>query len=198
MPYQLVVVQGRSANQALKLPSEGVTTVGRQNGCQIRIVSSQVSRKHCELFEKKGLLLVKDLNSSNGTIVNGKRINGQQVLEAGNELMIGSVKFRVEKAEAVAEPSAAKPSDTAVAQPIALEEGPPPATVSGQPDTGLDFEVMADDDQTETTMAAPAGVESAPVAAEETTPEAAATAKTPELSEDAVADYLLNLDLDDD
>ncbi len=129
MPYQLVVIKGRSANQALKLPSDGVTTVGRQKGCQIRIGSSQVSRKHCELFEKHGHLLVKDLNSSNGTIVNGKKVQGQQVLEAGNILLIGSVAFRVEQSGApvAAAPASApvatpggKPSDTAVAQPVAV------------------------------------------------------------------------------
>ena len=71
MDFQLLVVRGRSASEALKL-EDGVTTVGRHDDCQIRIKSSQVSRRHCELFEKKGLLLVKDLSSANGTLVNGK------------------------------------------------------------------------------------------------------------------------------
>src|SRR5262245_43427899 len=120
MPYQLVVVKGRSANQALRIPTDGVTTVGRQQGCQIRIVSSQVSRKHCELFEKKGHLLVKDLGSSNGTLINGKKIDGQQVVEAGSILTIGSVVFRVESAQPAAAPAAAgRPNDTAVARPVA-------------------------------------------------------------------------------
>src|SRR5205823_10478286 len=64
MDYQLQVVRGRSASAVLKL-TDGLTTVGRHDDCQIRIKSSQVSRRHCELFEKKGLLLVKDLSSSN-------------------------------------------------------------------------------------------------------------------------------------
>src|SRR3954453_3660260 len=96
MDFELLVVRGRSASEALKL-TDGVTTVGRQDECQIRIKSSQVSRRHCELFEKKGLLLVKDLASSNGTFVNGKKIQGQQVLEPGDELMIGQVTLRVAK-----------------------------------------------------------------------------------------------------
>ena len=73
MDFQLVVVKGRSHSGALKL-ADGVTTVGRQDDCELRIKSSQVSRRHCQLFEKKGLLLVKDLGSSNGVFVNGKRI----------------------------------------------------------------------------------------------------------------------------
>src|SRR3954454_7267870 len=104
MDFELVIVQGRSVNNTLKL-SDGVTTIGRHDECQIRIKSSQVSRKHCELFEKKGLLLVKDLGSANGTYVNGKKVAGQQVLEPGDELMIGGIKLRVAK---VGQPVGAK------------------------------------------------------------------------------------------
>src|SRR4051812_31589428 len=111
MPYQLVVVRGRAVTPAVKL-GPGVTTVGRQEDCQLRIKSSQVSRKHCQLFEKKGLLIVKDLGSSNGTLVNGKKVDDQRVLEAGDELTIGQVKLKVEKVDAVAAP-ARKAGDTA-------------------------------------------------------------------------------------
>src|SRR5215813_594748 len=98
MDFQLMIVRGRGASETIKL-GDGVTTVGRHDDCQLRIKSSQVSRKHCELFEKKGLLLVKDLGSSNGTYVNGKRIAEQQVLSPGDELTIGNIKFRVEKVD---------------------------------------------------------------------------------------------------
>ena len=138
MDFELAVVQGRSANNTIKL-SDGVTTIGRHDACQLRIKSSQVSRKHCEIFEKKGLLLVKDLKSSNGTIVNGKRIEGQRVLEAGDELTIGPIQLRVVKIGAAA--SAAKPgvkaSDTAVTAAIAAEDA-----------EGDDFALSLDDTTT--------------------------------------------------
>lgn len=196
MPYQLVVVKGRSANQILKLPSEGVTTVGRQQGCQIRIGSSQVSRKHCELFEKHGHLLVKDLGSSNGTIVNGKKVDGQLVLEPGNLLLIGSVAFRVEKAGAPTPATAAapvdQPSDTAVSQST-------PAEVGGDADIDLDFEQTDDELAGEGAAAVAQTPESAPgdeVAPEEA--DALANESTREIGEDAVAEYLLNIELDDE
>src|SRR3954469_701274 len=107
MDYELVIVQGRSVSSTLKL-GEGVTTIGRHDECNLRIKSSQVSRRHCELFEKKGLLLVKDLGSSNGTLVNGKRIQAQRVLEPGDELSIGPVHFRVAKVGATAPAAPAK------------------------------------------------------------------------------------------
>jgi predicted component of type VI protein secretion system len=126
MDFQLLVVRGRSASEALKL-LDGVTTVGRHDECQIRIKSSQVSRRHCELFEKKGLLLVKDLASANGTFVNGKKIQTQQVLEPGDELTVGQVTLRVAKigeAPPVHAPSSPPAGDTAVIEaiPVSAED----------------------------------------------------------------------------
>src|SRR3954447_15141721 len=124
MDYELVIVQGRSVSNTIKL-GEGVTTIGRHDECNLRIKSSQVSRKHCELFEKKGLLMVKDLGSSNGTLVNGKRIEGQSVLEPGDELTIGGVKLRVAKVgEAVPAPKVPSKAanDTAVVDAIAVDD----------------------------------------------------------------------------
>src|SRR4051794_3983747 len=106
MDYQLVVIRGRSASNAVKL-QDGVTLAGRQEDCHLRVRSSQVSRKHCELFEKHGLLLVKDLNSPKGTFVNGKKIEGQRVMEPGDERGIGPIPFRVEKIGQPVPPKAA-------------------------------------------------------------------------------------------
>lgn len=96
MNYELHVVKGRSATTALKL-IDGETSVGRHNACTIRIKSSQVSRRHCEISQKNGKLVVRDLNSSNGTIVNGKRIKEVSILQDGDELTIGGVVLRIVK-----------------------------------------------------------------------------------------------------
>lgn len=216
MPFQLVILKGRSANQALRLPAEGVTTVGRQQGCQIRISSSQVSRKHCELYEKQGHLVVKDLNSSNGTLVNGVKIEGQKIVEPGQTLTIGSVVFRIEQAGAPgATPAAGRPGDTGV---------PAAVAVGGDQDIELDFEVT-DEPSTESTPAPPplkpaARPAPAPAPAAAAAKAAAAAPKPapaqpaptppadpdsllrsegePGLGEDAVAEYLMGLDVDDD
>src|SRR3954467_8518869 len=125
MDFELVIVQGRSASKTLKL-ADGVTTVGRHDDCQLRIKSSQVSRKHCELFEQKGLFLAKDLGSSNGTYVNGKRVVDQHVLEPGDELTIGQVKLKVGKIGEALPPTpakpASKPGDTAVVEAVSAVE----------------------------------------------------------------------------
>ncbi|WP_169974122.1 FHA domain-containing protein [Tautonia rosea] len=151
MDYQLVVLKGRSAAKTLRL-ADGVTTIGRQDGCELTVRSSQVSRKHCQLFEKKGLLLVKDLGSANGTFVNGKRIEEQRVLEPGDLLMVGPIEFRVESlgsavtsgAEAqnvtVGSGSGAKSSDTAIPEPVE-------APIALDDDDVLEFVIGGDEEQ---------------------------------------------------
>lgn len=180
MSFQLVVVQGRSATQTLRVGS-GVMTVGRQQDCQLRIASSQVSRKHCQIFEKKGLLLVKDLGSANGTLVNGKKIADQRVLEPGDELTVGAVKFRIERVEETAvlpgggKAAAAKAGDTAVTGAIEGDD---------------DLIVLQED--VPASKSAPAPAKKAVAPPEEDDQE------TVDFSEDAVADYLLNIELDDE
>ena len=190
MAFQLLVVQGKSASQAIKIGTS-VMTVGRQQDCQLRIASSQVSRKHCQIFEKKGLLLVKDLGSSNGTLVNGKRIADQRVLEPGDELTVGSVKFRIERQEetvlepGASPPASAKAADTAISQAIVGDD---------------DFIGLAEIEETTGTNSPKS---SKPVAKKATAKVAAKTQPseeeaTIEVSEDVVADYLLNIELDDE
>jgi pSer/pThr/pTyr-binding forkhead associated (FHA) protein len=179
MDYQLVVQQGRSAAKTIRL-ADGVTTVGRQDGCELTVRSSQVSRKHCQLFEKKGLLLVKDLGSANGTFVNGTRIEEQRVLEPGDELTVGPIKFLIEKATSTAAsapaPSAdlasgsdpdakVKPTDTAIPEPV-------DAPIPFDEDDVLSF-VTGDDETVSPTskpaQAAPTAAKKAPQAKVEPT-----------------------------
>jgi pSer/pThr/pTyr-binding forkhead associated (FHA) protein len=189
MDYQLVVVRGRSASRTLKL-GKGITTVGRHEDCQLRIGSSQVSRKHCQLFEKNGTLVVLDLGSSNGTFVNGKRIDGQEALAPGDVLSLGKVKLRIEKlGTAGPAPAAKKPSDTAVAEAVLLEEG-------GDDE---EFEIDFDDEPEAPAAASPDTPAAAKPGAE---PEPTATLPTskaaPEMADEAVADFLMGIDLDDE
>src|SRR5690348_8883612 len=124
MNYVLQVVRGRSATTTLRL-GDGVTSLGRHDDCLIRIKSSQVSRRHCEIIDTDGRLMLRDLGSSNGTFVNGKRVLGQQALKVGDELTIGSVTLRVATlgqpvAAAHPQPADAKPGDTAVVEAVAV------------------------------------------------------------------------------
>ncbi len=194
MDFQLVVLRGRSATTALKI-GDGVTTAGRHDDCQLRIKSSEVSRRHCQFFEKNGMLLVKDMGSANGTFLNGKKIEGQRVLEPGDELTIGPVKLRVERSGQPAPagkpaPSvAAKAGDTAVpagkAAPVAADE------------FEIDFDDMPEPTSEEKTVAVKPDARPKP----KPTPapaKAESPADDPGIADDAIADFLLDLKLDDD
>lgn len=202
MDYQLVVIRGRSTTQTVKL-ANGVTIVGRQDGCQLRISSTQVSRRHCQLFEQKGQLIVKDLGSANGTFVNGRKIDEPRPLKPGDELGVGQIKFRVELISA----SASKPGDTAVAEGQLLEDEPltsvDPIEGDATETREDDFEVLADDmESSEMPTTPPRSAAKTPdpkadPPQEETDP-ADGASKKKGMGEDAVAEFLLNLDVDDD
>jgi pSer/pThr/pTyr-binding forkhead associated (FHA) protein len=193
MAFQLLIVQGRSASDSIKL-TNGVTTLGRQETCQIQVKSSQVSRRHCELYEKKGVLLVKDLGSSNGTFVNGKKIRGEKALQSGDELTIGQVSFKVEQIAGETPKRPIASADTAVVEAIALSE-----------EAEEEFEIAFDDEPV--APLEPANPAPQPSKAQSPAPKkvasapkkvASATEPEPQVADEAIADFLLDIKLDDE
>ena len=73
----------------------GPTVLGRSLDCDIAIVSPHVSRHHARLEIEADQLLVEDLGSANGTVVNGKPAQGRQVLRNEDELRFHDIVFRV-------------------------------------------------------------------------------------------------------
>ncbi len=72
-------------------------TLGRGQGCTVRIPSADVSRLHCRLrMEADGLVRVEDLESVNGTLINGTQIHGLEIVHPGDRLSLGPVTFVVE------------------------------------------------------------------------------------------------------
>jgi pSer/pThr/pTyr-binding forkhead associated (FHA) protein len=95
MTVELTLLGGATRTGSLRLRKRD-TLVGRQRGCDIRIPSDEVSRRHCLLYLEKGKLTVEDLNSANGTFLNGLRINGRQAIKPGDRLQIGPLTFRID------------------------------------------------------------------------------------------------------
>ncbi len=54
--------------------TDSVLRIGRGDECEIRLADRSVSRQHCMIFLQGQSLMLRDLNSSNGTYVNGNRI----------------------------------------------------------------------------------------------------------------------------
>jgi len=101
MQIRLIVERG-SRTRSVYVVKGPDMVIGRQSGCHLRIPSGAVSRRHCLLTLVHDGLLVRDLGSANGTIVNGREIRGEQELRPGDRLQVGPVTFLVELAEAPA------------------------------------------------------------------------------------------------
>jgi len=74
-----------------RLPIE----LGRGGVVGVRIDDRWLSRRHCELSVGGESVVVRDLNSSHGTYVNGRRLTAAVALEEGDELQIGLSHFIV-------------------------------------------------------------------------------------------------------
>jgi pSer/pThr/pTyr-binding forkhead associated (FHA) protein len=92
MKAQLTVVFGKPRNTVKLLPL-GECLIGRGDECQVRTNSPLVSRQHCLVHVTKDCAILRDLGSTNGTLVNGKRILGERILVPGDLLQIGPVVF---------------------------------------------------------------------------------------------------------
>jgi pSer/pThr/pTyr-binding forkhead associated (FHA) protein len=90
MDVSLVLLDKGGAQKTFPLKGE-VTTIGRRHGCDLMIPLPVVSRKHCQLSRANASLEIHDLGSTWGTFVNGKRLDGQSALKAGDVIRIGPV-----------------------------------------------------------------------------------------------------------
>ncbi len=66
-----------------------VITFGRNDNNDVIINDQFVGRNHCQIVENEGKIIVIDLNSTNGTYVNGIKIVGQQTITLSDEIRIG-------------------------------------------------------------------------------------------------------------
>ena len=71
-----------------------VTVVGRREFCDVQINHPSLSKRHCVLVRTSGLLVVRDLATTNGTKVKGQRVRWAALLP-GDRLNLGGYKVRV-------------------------------------------------------------------------------------------------------
>jgi pSer/pThr/pTyr-binding forkhead associated (FHA) protein len=95
MPCRLITSSGRPP---IRL-DRALVVVGRHPDCDARLDSLRVSRWHCCLTEVDGEVWVRDLGSTNGTWIDGRRISSGQV-RPGDVLAIAHLRYRVEEVPA--------------------------------------------------------------------------------------------------
>ncbi len=114
---------------------DGEATLGRSRTSTVRLEHESVSRSHALLTLNRGEAVVKDLNSSNGTYVGGKRISRETRLQSGDRVQLGAavVDLRIV-------PPNLPPDRTARLGPDELPPQPPLPPPSVAPPSGIAFD----------------------------------------------------------
>ncbi|HEY9510516.1 MAG TPA: FHA domain-containing protein [Verrucomicrobiae bacterium] len=71
------------------------TTIGRVDDNTFQLADGSISSHHCEILLRGSDVVVKDLNSTNGTFINGEQVT-ETVLKPGQTLRLGQVEMRLE------------------------------------------------------------------------------------------------------
>jgi FHA domain-containing protein len=87
MAARLIERSGEHAGRSHPL-NPGVTAIGRDDDNDVVIAADHVSRRHAELRWDGECFLLTDLGSKNGTLLNGRRIEGLEPLRAGDEITL--------------------------------------------------------------------------------------------------------------
>jgi hypothetical protein len=124
---RLVRTDAEGRGDVVELAGESII-VGRQTSRGVQVEHPTVSREHAKFFVRDGQWQIADLNSSNGTFVNGAKVT-KATLKAGDAVRLGSVEFRLD--------DGAKPVAAAAADEIRLEDdffaAPPRSASAAKP-----------------------------------------------------------------
>lgn len=92
MKANLVLVKDDGSHKAFPLTSN-LIVIGRRHDCDLRVPLPTISRRHFQIHQNAESLKIRDLESKTGTFVNGKRVNGDTTVKAGDYIRIGPVTF---------------------------------------------------------------------------------------------------------
>lgn len=96
--YQVILTDMSSPAKSFQVPLNKVIVIGRKKGlCDIALdYEKSVSGKHCEISVREGRFFVKDLQSSNGTYLNGSKVLTESEIFSGNILKLGRLEMYFE------------------------------------------------------------------------------------------------------
>ena len=91
---KLVILSAGMTGRAQELKTDKIT-IGRLEDNTFQITEPSVSSHHCEVFLRGSDVVVRDLNSTNGTFIGGEKVT-EKVLKIGQLLRLGQVEIRLE------------------------------------------------------------------------------------------------------
>lgn len=107
-----VTISEKGGQQSQRSFDQSELTIGRMKGNDIVLPKGNVSKRHAQLAEKDGQMHIRDLKSTNGTYVNGRKIEGETVVETRDKVYIGDFILQVEYEDSASSQSA-RDSDNA-------------------------------------------------------------------------------------
>jgi pSer/pThr/pTyr-binding forkhead associated (FHA) protein len=94
MPREVAVTIGERENSAI---------IGRSSGASIGLLDPEVSRRHARFELARGVVYLTDLQSSNGTFLNGKLLGNEGIeVRPGDDIDVGNTRISVVEAEPAA------------------------------------------------------------------------------------------------
>ncbi|OBR91889.1 FHA domain-containing protein FhaB [Clostridium ragsdalei P11] len=93
-----VVNPGENANlrRGAVIPVRREITIGRKSDNQLMLEDPYTSGHHARIYIKNGKeCILEDMGSTNGTLLNGKKLRGKHYLASGDEIKIGNTSFKV-------------------------------------------------------------------------------------------------------
>lgn len=92
----LVVVKAKGLKRGDRYDLFGGLSIGRSDEAEIRISDKFASSLHARIYSRAGSWIVQDLDSTNGTLLNGEELRGESEALDGDVIEIGDTKFRIE------------------------------------------------------------------------------------------------------
>jgi hypothetical protein len=96
----LVAQHGGGLDSGARFDLFGGVSIGRSSEADVRIEDRYASQIHVRIFSQGGSYYVEDMNSTNGTFLNGSQLEGAATLQHLDRIQIGDTEFRFELEEA--------------------------------------------------------------------------------------------------
>lgn len=94
-PLALAVVAGPPELTGVKVPLDSLVRIGRSPGLELVIADDFVSTVHARVVPAAAGPILEDMDSTNGTLLNGRRVSAPVQIDAGDTVEIGTVKMKV-------------------------------------------------------------------------------------------------------
>jgi pSer/pThr/pTyr-binding forkhead associated (FHA) protein len=126
MKLSLIVAEGVHQGKVIPIPGPQFL-IGRDPECQLRPSSPAISKRHCGIVVRNGVVFVKDYGSTNGTFVNDEKLEGELEVSDGVNLKVGPLSFTLKidapvPKSATPAPAKAAPAKSAPAKAKPVEE----------------------------------------------------------------------------